>query len=364
MKNHFDIDEIKDRLKIWDVMRHFGHDVPEVCRAVRSPMREERHPSFSIFADGMLAKDHATGDSYDVILLFEALQGCNRHEAIVGCGQLAGMAADEVPSDMAIPTPPKSRVRQENNGVKSKFIEQLGENAEQHREDMIATALQHLRNGRGPLVEFATSKGLTLDFMQSMVEAGLIGVFEHRSLRRPAIAWLFHNDHFGFGCKLRLDPKASRLTFWWQGKSQHHLFGEQLIPRAEIGSNDKPKILLTEGESDCLAVAQMGHMAAGVTGSQVMPDPRVTHLLLSGKRIGVWYDQDKAGREGAAKIQQHLLTHTTGSIVRSDLGAKVPESLDISDCNKKWQSKFTQYVNEELDKLDKDNKHTTPSNPS
>ena len=135
MKNHYDIDEIKERLKIWDVMRHFGHDVPEACRAVRSPVREERSPSFSIFADGVLAKDHATGDTYDVILLFEQLQGCSRHDAIVGCGQLAGMVAGDMPSDMAVPLPPKSRLGKSDT-AKSRFVSQLGDDAERHREDM------------------------------------------------------------------------------------------------------------------------------------------------------------------------------------------------------------------------------------
>ena len=108
--NHFDIDEIKSRIKIWDVIHHFGIDCPEKCIAIKSPLRSDNNPSFSIFANGEAAKDHSTGEGYDVISLYRAFTSCNLHEAIKGCGSIAGLSSSDIPDAISVPLPPKSKV--------------------------------------------------------------------------------------------------------------------------------------------------------------------------------------------------------------------------------------------------------------
>jgi hypothetical protein len=51
-------------------------------KCVASPFREDRSPSFSVFADGTKAKDFATGESFDVFDFVVKARGCNTAEAI------------------------------------------------------------------------------------------------------------------------------------------------------------------------------------------------------------------------------------------------------------------------------------------
>lgn len=51
------------------------------ARSCRSPLRRDRHPSFSVFAEGRKWKDHATGEGGDVVDFIAAARRCDRSEA-------------------------------------------------------------------------------------------------------------------------------------------------------------------------------------------------------------------------------------------------------------------------------------------
>jgi DNA primase len=352
MENHFDIPEIKSRIKIWDVLRHFGHDVSERCKAVKSPLREEKHPSFSIFADGTMAKDHASGDSYDVILLYMAMAGCSKHEAIVGCGKLAGLSAGELPPEMSVPPPPPSMNigRSKGKAERRTLRDALPAYDTMIRHEMEGWALQDLRDRNGILHQFCRSKNLSIVDIEVLVRTGIIGVLRHPALREPAIAWMFDNPHFGPACKLRLTADSSRMTLWWKGKSAEHLFCEQIIHKSTEG--DDGKMMVTEGESDCIVLRCLGIPAVGVTGAGVVPDPRVIHWALSNRKVGVWYDNDEAGRKGTKELQQQILQEATAAAVFNGIGSFVPEGMDIGDCWVKWPERFADRARIELDRLE------------
>jgi DNA primase len=66
---------------IWRVLTLNGE--PPVRDGVyRSPFREERNPSFSIFANGTRFKDHATGDSGDAITFYAMARGIENRDAV------------------------------------------------------------------------------------------------------------------------------------------------------------------------------------------------------------------------------------------------------------------------------------------
>ena len=60
------IQDVKARFTIFDAWAALGLE-GRAGRCVRSPFRDDRRASFSVFGDGTKAKDHATGESYDVI---------------------------------------------------------------------------------------------------------------------------------------------------------------------------------------------------------------------------------------------------------------------------------------------------------
>lgn len=67
MSRDLPIADLKARLRIdeaWRLLNLPG----EPGRCCKSPFRpEERHPSFSIYGEGMKSKDHATGETFDVV---------------------------------------------------------------------------------------------------------------------------------------------------------------------------------------------------------------------------------------------------------------------------------------------------------
>lgn len=348
--NHYDIDTIKDRIKIWDVMRHFGHDVGDRCKAVKSPLREDRSPSFSIFANGNAAKDHSTGMGYDVISLYQELAGVSKHEAIVGCGRLAQMGGGSIPQECYVPPPPRSTVAAKQKDDSS-FVHKLGELNQDVLDLMKAKAHAMLAGKGNMLTQFCAAKKFDHAFMATMIDQGLVGVLESPHLREPVITWIFHNSIHGYGCKIRFKSGTSHSTMWWHGKSSEHFFGEQLVKPLAIDDQDR-RLILTEGESDCLTMLQMGIPALGMTGAGVLPTMQVTHAMLGHRTIGVWYDSDQAGRDATEKVQHHILQHASGATVIRGIGSKVPDGMDIGDCHVKYGKKFENYAKKEFDLLE------------
>lgn len=356
-RNHFDTAEIKERLTVWGVLRHFGYEVSDGSVKALCPIHGEKTPSFSISKDGRLYKCFGCGAAGDVITLWGELSGCDKHTAIVECGNLAGLQAGEIPSGLSVPPPPRSQFRQDKQ-QSSSFREKLGPYTEEIQGQMIDQALRCLDVGGNILTEFCSLKNIEVDFMRCLVESKMVGVLEHPALRQPAIAWLYDNHSYGKACKLRFDASSSKMTMWWEGKSAQHLFGEQLVSAVKIGGV-RPKIMVVEGESDCITMLQLGIPALGVPGSKVLPEPRITHGYLAYRNVGVWYDADNAGREATTKMQQHVIAHASGVATFDNIGSKVPDGMDIGDCWLKWGERFAKYAKSEVDGMESSNKHTT-----
>ena len=53
----------------------------EPTRSCRSPFREDRHPSFSVFDGGLRWKDHGTGEGGDTVDFIAKAKGCTKSEA-------------------------------------------------------------------------------------------------------------------------------------------------------------------------------------------------------------------------------------------------------------------------------------------
>lgn len=78
------IPEAKVRLTIpslWALLTLPG-DPPARDGVYRSPFREERNPSFSIFANGTRFRDHATGESGDAITFYAMARGIENRDAV------------------------------------------------------------------------------------------------------------------------------------------------------------------------------------------------------------------------------------------------------------------------------------------
>ena len=348
--NHFDIPEIKDRVTIWKVLQHFGNPVPERDHAICSPLRDERSPSFSIFGGGEAAKDHATGESYDCISLYQALAGCSKHEAIAGCGALAGLQAGEIPPSISVPPPPRSSIATPSKKSQRKTLrDKLGPYTPERRDQMTCLAASFLDGKEDGdesncLTVFCKNKKIELQYMKRLVSFGAVGVLSDPNLRDPCIAWMFSNPIHGHGCKLRLDPLSSHKTLWWEGRSTEHVFGENFLQMMS-----EKYVVLTEGESDAIVLLQAGIPAYGILGSKVQPCPKLVHFLLAYQKLFLIFDKDNAGREAEQSLAEYIRKEATGSSVLTNVFPKIPEGKDIGDCWEAYGERFIAYLKKGLD---------------
>ncbi len=86
------IEEIKARYTIENAWKDEG--LPGApARSCRSPFREERHPSFSVYDEGRKWKDHAAGDGGDVLDFVAKARGCPPAEALAVVRERVGWQA-------------------------------------------------------------------------------------------------------------------------------------------------------------------------------------------------------------------------------------------------------------------------------
>ncbi len=83
------IDAAKEKLRIPSLWRMLG--LPGEPRpSGKSPFREDKHPSFSIFADGRQAKDHGTGEVFDGPAFLAKARGLGTGDSLREFVRLAG----------------------------------------------------------------------------------------------------------------------------------------------------------------------------------------------------------------------------------------------------------------------------------
>ncbi len=70
-----------DSISIFDVAQRFGVNLHGKGKLFSSPFREDKHPSFSIFKDGTLYKDLATGEVGNATTFLANLKGVSNKEA-------------------------------------------------------------------------------------------------------------------------------------------------------------------------------------------------------------------------------------------------------------------------------------------
>lgn len=85
-----ELDVAKDRIRVPDAWRALGLPGEPHPNPCRSPFREDRRASFSVYNDGMAWKDHATGEGGDIVDFVAAALRCPVPEAIAWLRERAG----------------------------------------------------------------------------------------------------------------------------------------------------------------------------------------------------------------------------------------------------------------------------------
>lgn len=278
-----DIVAIKERVKIWDIAnRFFSAEMPERDGLYRSPFREDSHRSFSVFAQGERAKDHGTGESYDVIDMLTKEGGKSFREAM---GILGDMAC--VPDDW---TPPKKKV------AKKRRIAPPSDDCRNELEASANWGKELWGRGKTILHQLSDRKRWDRSYVEKLISVGVVGMSPE-----GRIHWLFPR-----GVKVRSAANTSRRDFWLHGKSKENLFLEQLF------NKNCGIVYLCEGETDAIAILLSGicksgfSSVLGIPGAGVIPHDDLINYYLRNKMVIVVGDNDKAGRSFERRLYEKL----------------------------------------------------------
>lgn len=314
----YDTNEIKSRISVWELLKKLGHDVTPTRRAFKSPLREDKNPSFSVYADGRRWKDFGTGEGGTIIDLLKVATGCSTKDAIKELAIMAGVQTEDMDGS------PLSRIPKPNRKVVTK-IEPL-------------LSIEKLRSLRVNLKHFlrnpSSSAMQSLDWipgdrLQEILKKGWLGADF-----RGDLAYLMRR-----GYKVRTSPRSSRGDRWRMGKACQNMFVSFLDD--DITNPDKDKLILCEGESDTIAATlQWGdkYKVAGCLSATIMPPDEILYPLIRGVRqVTVIFDGDQAGRIGAARVVDHVKKMVGSNIKVSK--RSLPEGEDIKSVFIKQKTK-------------------------
>jgi len=292
-----DIERIKETWTIAQAWAKLGLPGDGTKRMVKSPFRDERTPSFSIFANGTRWHDFGSGEGGDVVDLVRTALNIGTVEAI----KWFGLPQEQVPTPRRI-VPPKLRV-----------FKWDARQVEQARGMVISSmereTLQRWADGRrlGPIDRFVEEG--------SLKALGRKPVFVYRQ-----------------GFKIRHDPDSSRSNRWVTGGNEHNLW------RVETLSQRPRLVIVAEGETDTMAMANMIERpdvaVVGAPGAGWPIDQFVRVFQTLGAVVVVGMDDDTAGRTGAEKATR-LLTDNGVRAHNLTSGIEGRDFGDLADAERK-----------------------------
>ena len=278
-------------------------------RSCRCPWRRDRHPSFSVFADGAMWKDHATGQSGDAVDFFRMATGLSQQDA---CRQFIELASGgwtelhpRVTTQLDVPPIPPIL----SKGTTRDWL-----------------TLSCARSISPEAVELAVRRGLLW-----------FGFYRHRP------AWFVTDSSRHVVQARRMD----KMRWWPKGPKAMTLpggHGSWPVGASEV--EPFSSILLVEGGPDLLAgfhfLILAGSMSR-VTAVAMLGATNNIHPmalgLLGGKVVGIIPHMDKPNEKGwqvgidAARRWQSQL-QSAGAIARIiNIGDFIPKTENLKDLN-------------------------------
>jgi hypothetical protein len=278
----------KDRVRIPQAWERLG--LPgKPCKACKSPFREERNASFSVFDDGFRWHDFATGESGDVVDLIARAKGISAKEAARVLIEWAGEGDSRSPSGPSLPVKPRTQK------TEAKTLPRIPELEKPSYDDLRAIKIQR-----------------QLPFIAGMevaVNRGLLWTAKVYDQGQEWPCWVMTDDS-------RRNAQARRLDgqpFGPEGAT----FKAKTLPGCEkawpIGAaniGDAPNVILTEGMPDALAavslgwyvrdgdIADLGFACVVGAAGELSPD---SMTRFAGRNVRIVFDQDEAGMDAAAR---------------------------------------------------------------
>lgn len=278
----------KDRIRIPEAWERLG--LPgKPGKACKSPFREDRNASFSVFNDGLRWHDFATGGSGDVVDLIARAKGISAKEAARLLIEWTGEGDSSLPSGPSLPVKPRTPK------TEAKPLPRIPELKKPSYDDLRAIQIQRRLPFNAGL-EVAVNRGLL--WTANVYDQGQewpCWVMTDES-RRNAQARRLDGQPFG--------PEGAKF------KAKTLPGCEKAWPIGAANLGDAANVILTEGLPDCAAAISLGWYArdgdiadlgfacvAGAAGG-LSPD---SMTFFAGKNVRIVFDQDEAGMDAAAR---------------------------------------------------------------
>lgn len=272
------IAEMKARMRIDEAWRLL-HLPGEPGKCCKSPFRpDERHASFSVYAEGARAKDHATGETFDVVDFIKHALDCETAGAVKWMRERLG----EV---WRIPPPPK---REPDKKPKPWPTMRRGTEEE-------LMALARLRALPVAAARLADERG-----------------FLHFGRQWGQPFWSM-TDQARRCSELRCLDGSMWPSFGQVPERKAHCFGDKTWPLGLLEAETFPNVLLVEGVGDFLAahaIIDNEERTADVAalcclGAAVRLLPEVVQRL-AGKHVRIIPQMDEPGQKAAHSWAQSL----------------------------------------------------------
>ncbi len=249
----------------------------EVGRSCRSPFREDRHASFSVFADGRAWKDFTTGEAGDAVDFIAKAHGLSKADAVRALISMAGTNGLPAlrslrPVLPAVAHPARDEYRPMPTNVASVWEE----------------GVTHLLANPRTQGQVETWRSWPAGTVTALAEGGLIGCPLVRGQRGTAfpVQVPFRDElgilsTFNVGFHFRHKPPVGEMRVSWSYHSAGScpalpfVLGAGFLPFAEI-------VVVTEGQWDAVTLAA----AAGWLASNAAWPERVAVFGLRG--AGTW----------------------------------------------------------------------------
>ena len=280
-------DEAKARLTIPQLWAHLN--LGEIkwtgahngeCGVCRSPFRDDRNPSFSIFDHGRRFHDHATGDRGDIFDFYELAKQCPRSEAYNAIAVILGI------NHKALPESGPYTVRHKPMKIEPKLLNM-------QRQEHVGPVPFILE-----LENFLASKRISQDTFANLYRSGYV------TLEGNVLNYVYPH-----GIKTRYHWDTSRSTRWRTGGP-----GRSVWMYDTLKDDTIQNVFVTEGESDAMRLLSWLYTRPNLKPFAVVSSPsagwepssEVCGVIANMRNVVLCFDNDEAGKKASDKVKTIL----------------------------------------------------------
>lgn len=318
LENVVEVDNLKDLLKLtteYDIYSFYIGEQFKIGRVMRSPIRDESHPSFGIFKSSirgnLMWKDQATGKTGNVVMFVSEKFNISYEDAI-----------QKIVSDNIKPTTEGISISESYKNVKTTISIQkknFTETDDNYWEQYLIT--------RDILKKFDVFP--ILSYWINDTPSNLF-----YSKEQPLYAYQVF-DKFQIYCPLGIKKNKFRTN-----TTIYDVHGLEQLP--QYGR----LLIITKSKKDVMVLDRLGFNAIAPCGENTpIPDIIIQDLKQRFNRIIILYDNDKAGLEGASKL---ATTHSLEFVHIPIKYYTMFKIKDISDYIKQFKVTKTRELLKEL----------------